>query len=413
MSQPAASLEKILVLAFSPVERDARVLRQARYLGEKFAVTLAGFGPDPFRHDPLPNVTWFELDFKGTVSRHQRLIKLITANLCRLSPWFVRLYCQQTPFWRYGWHLAHAARYRVIYCNDVDTLPIGVAAARANRSAKIILDLHEYATREVAAGFDWTWERKPVVTRILKSLARHAHGTVTVAESFAPLMKKEFGMRRPIVVHNAPDLVPLAPRQPHADGRIHLIHHGLAARARELERLIQAVAAADQRFVLHFMLTGAPEYIAELKQLAATTCADRVVFEETVKPAEIVAAISRYDMGVYILPPHSFNDLHAMPNKFFDFIGAGLAVAVAPSVNMAGIAREHGIGWVADDFTPAAFTQMLNTITLDQIETRRAASLKLRETLNGRTEMSKLVALVERVAARKPKAEPDSAPAAG
>ncbi|MBX7207484.1 MAG: hypothetical protein K1X78_04160 [Verrucomicrobiaceae bacterium] len=396
-------LEHILILAFSPVERDARVLRQAKYLGQKFRVTLAGFGSDPFRHAPLPNVKWFEIDTHGSVLKHYKKVQLVAANLCRISPLFLKLYYNQIPYWRHGWHLAQAARYRVIYCNDADTLPIGIAAARASRSAKIILDLHEYATREMAGGFHWTWERKPVVTRILKSFARHAHGTVTVADSFAPLMKKEFKMRTPLVVHNAPELTSLPSRAPRTDDRIHLIHHGGAARSRQLERMIHAVAKADKRFVLHFMLTGGPDYIEDLKKIASAACPDRVTFEQPVKPGEIVAAISGFDLGIYILPPLSFNDLHAMPNKFFDFIGAGLPVAVAPSVNMASITKENGIGWVAADFEPETFAKLLDTITLDQLEARRAASLKLRETVNARTEMTRLVELVERVAARKPK----------
>lgn len=405
MSDTSTKLEHILILAFSPVERDARVLRQARYLGEKFQVTLAGFGPDPFRNSPLPNVKWFEIDTNGTVSKHYKKIQLIAANLCRISPWFLKIYYNQIPYWRYAWHLAQSGRFRVIYCNDADTMPIGLAAAHANNSAKIILDLHEYATREMADGFHWTWERKPVVTRILKSMARHANGTVTVADSFVPLMKKEFGMRTPIVVRNAPELAPLPPRAARRDDSIHLIHHGGAARSRQLERMIHAVAKADKRFVLHFMLTGGPDYIDDLKKVAADVCPDRVVFEPSVKPDEIVAAISGYDMGVYILPPNSFNDLHAMPNKFFDFIVAGLPVAVAPSVNMAGITKENGIGWVAEDFEPETFAKLLNTITLDQIENRRAASLKLRETVNAKAELTKLVELVERVATRKQKAK--------
>lgn len=108
-------------------------------------------------------------------------------------------------------------------------------------------------------------------------------------------------------------------------------------------------------------------------------------------------------MGIYILPPRTFNDLHAMPDKFFDFIGAGLAVTVAPSLNMAQITNDNGIGWVATDFEPQTFARLLDTITLEQIEQRRSASLKLRETLIASAEMGRLVELVQRVAAQKVK----------
>lgn len=410
MSDPTPKREHILILAFSPVAGDARVLRQAKYLSEKFRVTVAGFGENPFSDDPHApaDLRWHEIGRKGTVARGAGLRRLIAANLCRLSSKFLPWYYGTFPHWRYGWHMAHAARYRVIYCNDVDTLPIGVAAAMANRSTKVILDLHEYATREVEEGPHWTWERKPVVTRALKSLSRLAHGTVTVAESFAPLMRKEFGMKKPVVVHNAPDLVPLPPRTVRADGSVHLVHHGLARPLRRIELMIEALALADKKFVLHFMLTGDDEeYQGFLRREAARLAPGRVFFEPTVPPAEIVPHIARYDIGVFLLPPVVFNYEHAMPNKFFDFIGAGLGVAVAPSPNMAGLTRENGIGWVARDYTPRAFAEMLDAISPSELESAREASMKMRETFNASTEMARLIQLVERVAERKAR-QPDT-----
>lgn len=393
-------LPRLCLLAYSPVARDARVLRQARYLAPHFRVTVAGFGENPFTAPDAPDVDWFELDKKGSHAAFSDQRLRVLAMLARFSAKCAEAYTLSIPFMRHGWHLAQAARYRVIYCNDVDTLPAGVAALKKNRWAKIILDLHEYPTREAEGGSHWIWERKPFVTGVLKHMARRAHGTVTVADSFAPLMEKEFTMKRPIIVRNAPDLQPL-PSRTQPDGRIHLVHHGAAIRTRNMEAMIEAVRLADKRFVLHFMLTGDGEYIADLKRIAAEKCPDRVIFEQAVRPHEIVGAISRYDVGVYILPPRTFNDLHAMPNKFFDFIGAGLAVCVAPSVNMARITQDNGIGWVADDFEPASFAKLLDTITLDQIEARRIASMNLRETINAGAEMSRLVDLVKRISAQK------------
>lgn len=388
---------KALILAYSPIARDARVLRQARYLAPHYDLTLAGFGENPFANDDSVDLEWIEIETSASVPKHAILRRRIFAWLSRISGRFAHAYSLEIAHLRYGWHVAQSRKYRLILCNDVDALPAGVAAIEANKSCKLVLDLHEYPTREMTGGGDWRWERKPLVTGILKRMARKAHGTVTVADSFASLMQKEFRMKKPIIVRSAPELVDVSRGAKLEGEKIHLIHHGAAMPAREPERLIKACRQLDERYVLHLMLTGSNEYIAELKQFAEQTCPGRVHFEDPVKPNEIVSAISRFDMGLYILPPVSFNDLHAMPNKFFDFIVAGLAVATAPSVNMAKITRDNDIGWVADDFEPATMANRLNALSKEDIEKCRANALKLREKINAKTELEKLVDLCKKV----------------
>ena len=98
--------------------------------------------------------------------------------------------------------------------------------------------------------------------------------------------------------------------------------------------------------------------------------------------------------GLYILPPKSFNDEHALPNKFFDFIVAGLAVAISPNPCMASIVRQYGVGVVADDYTPEAMAAALQKLTPEKIAACRAASREARTALNGTTEVDKVRALV-------------------
>ncbi|MFK5920714.1 MAG: hypothetical protein QM496_00935 [Verrucomicrobiota bacterium] len=388
---------KALILAYSPIARDARVLRQARYLAPHFDLTLAGFGENPFANDDTVDLKWIEIETQGTRLPRTIMRRRIFAWLSRFSERFAHAYCMEIPHMRYAWHLAQTKKYRMIFCNDVDTLPAGVAAIKYNNSCKLMLDLHEYPTREMTGGGAWRWERKPLVTGILKRMARKAHGTFTVAESFRPLMQKEFKMKKPILIRNAPELEALSRGPELKDNKIHLIHHGGAMPGREPEKLIEVVQLLDDRFILHFMLTGNPDYISELKQKADQICPGRIHFEAPVKPNEIVSAIAHYDMGFYILPPSSFNNLHAMPNKFFDFIVAGLAVATAPSVNMAKITRDNNIGWVANDFEPTTMATMLNSLSREDIEKCRANSLKLREEINAKTELEKLVARCKKV----------------
>ena len=58
--------KKLLIISFSPIARDARVLKQVRLFSPKYEVTTCGFGPAPegvkrhleLTHATLPGKTW-------------------------------------------------------------------------------------------------------------------------------------------------------------------------------------------------------------------------------------------------------------------------------------------------------------------------------------------------------------------
>ena len=49
----------------------------------------------------------------------------------------------------------------------------------------------------------------------------------------------------------------------------------------------------------------------------------------------VARTLNAHDVGVYVLPPVSFNHLWALPNKVFDFVQGRLALVVGPSPEMA------------------------------------------------------------------------------
>jgi hypothetical protein len=78
---------------------------------------------------------------------------------------------------------------------------------------------------------------------------------------------------------------------------------------------------------------------------------------------DILPFINAYDVGIYLLPPVNFNSEHTLPNKFFDFIQARLAIAVGPSPEMSRIVKEFDIGVVANDFTASSLAAKLKPLT--------------------------------------------------
>ena len=58
---------------------------------------------------------------------------------------------------------------------------------------------------------------------------------------------------------------------------------------------------------------------------------------------ELVKEANAYDIGLYLLGEANANHRAALPNKFFEFIQARLALAIGPSPEMARIVNEYGL----------------------------------------------------------------------
>jgi len=154
----------------------------------------------------------------------------------------------------------------------------------------------------------------------------------------------------------------------------------------------------DERFSLDLMLvehdTG---YLNELKELATGLALGRINFRDPMPNEKIIPFISNYDIGFYILIPSSDNQRWALPNKFFEFIMAELAVCIGPSPAMSEVVRQYGCGCVAPSFEAHDVAGLLNSLTVEQIEEMRRSSREASVELNAEKESQKIVAMVDRL----------------
>ncbi len=391
---------RVCVIAFSHINVDGRVLRQARGLARDFDVTVCGFGADPFA--AAEGITWRELPRNRWENFGLYPLKQLALLPGLVFPGCLKCCDAVQTCWRAAHRIVREGAFDAVVCNDTETMLLGIEAKRLRSATKIVLDLHEYATREcdlsslpLRKRLKASCLQLPMRHRLLRHFSPQFDAVMTVNDVFADLYPEEFGMKKPVVVMNAPDLPPSLPDAGASNDSIHFIHHGGLGRYREPERMIRAVGLCPPQYRLHFMFGNQdPELLAELQAEAVRFAPGRVEFHPPVKPAAVPAAIARFDAGLYILPPKSFNDEHALPNKFFDFIVAGLALAISPNPCMASIVRRYEVGVVADDYTPEAMAAAMQTLTPERIADCRAASRKARTVLNGATEMDKVRALV-------------------
>ncbi|GAA4884005.1 glycosyltransferase [Serinicoccus chungangensis] len=328
---------RVLVLAFSPLTGDARVLKQVRHLVAAGAdVVTCGYGPAPDGvrgHVEVPPGTTNELDGR-----------LITAHAYRAAYW-----AQAATRWVR--RRIEPGSADVVVANDTDTLPLAHAL---RPRLGVHADLHEFwpLWREEYPG--WKARIGPYQEWICRTQLPRARSVTTVSDRIAQEYTRRFGVRVEVVTNATPYAV-LAPGP--VGTPLRLVHTGAGLRSRAIHVMVEGVraaarAGADVTLDLYLTLND-PPYLAELRR-SAEESGGVVRVHDPVPYAELMPTLNGYDVGIFVLPPVNFNYANALPNKVFDFVQARLGVIVGPTPDMADLVREHRLGVVAEGFDTAA-----------------------------------------------------------
>jgi hypothetical protein len=348
---PSDAKQRVLVLSFSDLRADARVRRQLALLAHELDVTAIACAcptDHPVHCVAVPGQHW-----KGS---GKAVAALLLAGR-RYEAAYRSSSCVQAARDAIRGH-----QYDLLVANDMWTLPL---ALEIKGKAKLLLDAHEYAPLEFEESRKWRFFFRGFNEYLCRRYLPLADAATTVCEGIAREYQRTFGVRMS-VINNAPPYQDLIPTAARVNGKIRLVHHGGAVPSRQLEAMIEAMRHLDARFTLDFVLMPTdPRYLARLRLLASAD--SRIGFLPPVTMHELPRVLNGYDAGIYLLPPNNFNNRFSLPNKFFDFVQARLAVVVGPSPEMASLVKRHGFGAVSADFSPVSFATAIGSLTPEKI----------------------------------------------
>lgn len=351
-------MKNILVITFSDIPKDARVLRQLSVVREFGHVTTLAYGEKAeFADEHL------------RIDSSLPSLPQTPAGVAALAAHRFRTAERLIPAAKQGLKLVGNRKFDAIIANDARALPLGMAIA--GDDTPVWADLHEWAPEERTQLLSWRLLVAPLMRDICKTYLPSTAAQTTVAGHIAQLYQKHFGVT-PSVMRNAPAWQDLEP-SPVSDDKIRLVHSGSAVPGRSIDKMIEAVKALDDRFSLDFYLTTAGDggkYLQTLKDVAGGD--PRIRFNDPVKPAELPATLNSYDVGIFWIPPTNTNARLSLPNKFFDFVQARLAVAVGPSIEMAELVRKHSLGVVSERFEVSSITQTLSSLDSQKVRSFKA-----------------------------------------
>ena len=332
----------VLIIALSPISDDPRVRRQAMALSRRgWSVHLAGYEG----RSALPkDWHWISLDrnLVGAGAGHHWWMPLLLMSgryiddIYWIAPGNVYMFERLKDF-----------RCDLVIANEYLTVPLAAALAKVH-GADYVVDCHEYARAEYAlenviARLRWLLFIRPYIDAILQAYLPRARAVSSVCDGIGKLLQREYSLReRPTTVRSLPEYQS-HPYRP-CGKTIRILYHGIAASDRGLEQAIDSVRLWRSEFKLCLRLVSTRERLDSLKERAVRNgVEDRVEFLEPVLYTDMIRRAAEADIGYCVLENFSPQRLFTLPNKFFEYAMAGLAVVCSdlPEMRKVGDRYDH------------------------------------------------------------------------
>lgn len=410
-------VRRIVMLAIAAFRIDPRIEREARALATQgFEVIVVGPDISSPKHSELP-IDW------GPGVRFD-LLPFESAYFINSPPYF---YCPEMTE-RALQHEAFA-----VHGHDVWTSFIAMEVAERT-GAYLVIDYHEWGSENVTWDQDleqWVplpTEQADAFRKLERIALRRADIAITVNQTIARALEDMASIAHGSVVvfRNIPslDLQPTRPypplkRQLDLPGdAITVIYQGGTGPTRLLEPVIESLALlpANLRLVIRGpsldLFGDGYRAIAERAGVA-----DRLILRDGVPSRDVVAAAKGADIGLWSLPDLSKNFRFALPNKIFEYLAAGLPLAVANYPEAAHIVRTWNCGETFDPYSPTDIAAAIGRMLDPAVRARYAKATKdALEALDAKREWASYAEMYEALwsrdvtkpLAKLPKPQPDT-----
>jgi glycosyltransferase involved in cell wall biosynthesis len=275
--------------------------------------------------------------------------------------------------------------------NDWNMLPIAARLA-ADKGSIYVYDTHEFATEEYAEKWRWRLLHKPLVCAVERRFIGGAAVVSAVSAGIAERLDIMYRLSRStLVIRNTPQSESFGFRP--TGERVRVLYHGIIVPGRGLEEAIDSVAGWRPEFELTIRGPENPGYSDRLRQLICDRgLQSRVHLVPPVPMTELIRQAAAFDIGFFALPGHSRHNEFALPNKFFEYIMAGLALCISDLPEMARLVKQYRLGVLIPELTPGAIVQAVNRLDRAQIDWHKRNALAAAHELSWERESERLTA---------------------
>jgi glycosyltransferase involved in cell wall biosynthesis len=328
----------------------------------------------------------------------------------------------------------------LVHANDLNVLPAAFLLARYWK-APLLYDSHELW---VALDAEWSPFRRRLYGMLERAIIRRVDATVTVNGAIAGELASRYGIARPAVVMNCPDVPAATPTAvderlaggkqstggaPHVaaeelptsedasraggpsagnlpltgDRPLRVIYQGMLNANRGLIEAIDAVAGVEG---VELAIRGPGALRDTLRQhIEALALGERARLLPAVPMYDLVSALDGFAVGLVPYLPVGMNNLLCSPNKLFEYMAAGLAVVCSDLPVLREIVESADCGLLYAPGDREALAAALRTLAGDPAllaRLRTNARLAAQSRYNAAHEEGTLLAIYARLIVTSP-----------
>ncbi|MCT7506075.1 glycosyltransferase family 4 protein [Aliarcobacter cryaerophilus] len=255
---------------------------------------------------------------------------------------------------------------KMVNIHAIALLPFGVFLKYLFK-AKLVYDTHELET-ETNGG---NGLRKKLAKFVEKTLIKKCDLIFVVSENIADWYAKEYDIRKPVVVKNAPRLLD-SKKNNHfrenlgiKDESIIVLYQGGLSKGRGVDLLLEAFKKReDDKVVIVFMGYGQLE--EEIKN--ASKEKNNIFFHPAVDPDIVLEYTSSADIGISFIENTCLSYYYCLPNKLFEYAMAGLPVIVSNMKEMRELVEKYDMGIIVEDDKVNSMNNAIDKIVQSDIK---------------------------------------------
>jgi glycosyltransferase involved in cell wall biosynthesis len=267
-------------------------------------------------------------------------------------------------------------------------LPICVVA-KWFCGSRLVYDTNELETETVMS----KGLRRVVARVIERALIRSADAVVVVGDEIGNWYRRAYGIRRLHVIRNVPEGVQGVPRRPTllqdacglTDRDQVFLYQGVIAPGRGVELLLEAFRRLSAH--QHLVFLGYGELSDLVREQARRY--PNVHHVPAVAPDVLPLYTMSAHVGLAVIENVCQSYYYCLPNKFFQYLQAGLPVIASDFPEMAAVIDRHRCGWKVR-VSVEDVARQIRAITDDELAEKTRAALACRGLFTWEREYSRL-----------------------
>jgi glycosyltransferase involved in cell wall biosynthesis len=258
----------------------------------------------------------------------------------------------------------------IYHCNEVDSWCVGVVL-RWLRKKRCVFDVHEHYPSTFAQSRFPRWLQSLVAqsVRLLFRVLTPFTERIVLAKRSVAIDFPTADPEKIVLVRNYTPIAALRcadqPTRTADDTTIRLVHLGLFGRQRGWPQILAAMTMMRHQH-LHLEVIGEINDGSQAdfeNYIAAKGLEKRVHLYDWMPFEQAFSHLLQAHIGLIAFQPGIQNHVYAMPHKLFDYMAAGLAVAMPPfAVEVAPIVEKSACGIFIDPADPADIARKLDNL---------------------------------------------------